>query len=133
MFSFLAIQCLEGWRRVIQAMRRLVSTMSDDLVNLDFSNAYNITRRDVVLPTAATKMPELYRFVHSLLACSSNLAYGIHVIEKADGSQQGDPLSGLELCETIHLTLSRGASRTKLNYVDDFNLNGKSGRCSKER
>ena len=70
-------------------------------------------------------MPELYRFVHSSLACSPKLIYGTYIIESAEGSQQGDSLSGLEFCETVHPTLSEGSSRTKLGFVDDFNLEGK--------
>ena len=50
------------------------------------------------------------------------LIYGNYIIESAKGSQQGDPLSGLEFCETVHPTLSQGSSRTKLGSVDDFNL-----------
>ena len=56
-----------GAKAAIHAMRCCVSTMPDDhvLVKLDFSNAYNTVRRDAVLWTvAATKLPELYRFVH---------------------------------------------------------------------
>ena len=115
-------------------MRRRVSTMPDDhvLVKLDFSNAYNIIRRDAVLQTVAAKMPELYRFVHSWLACSPKLIYGTCIIESVEGSQQGDPLSGLEFCKTVHPTLSEGSSRTKLRFVDDFNLEGKVSNLAKD-
>ena len=60
--------------------------------NLDFSNTYNTVRMDAILETVAAKMPELYHFVHSSLACGPKLIYGIYIIESAEGSQQGDPL-----------------------------------------
>ena len=49
-----------------------------------------------------------------------------------EGSQQGDPLSGLEFFETVHPTLSEGSSRTKLGFVDDFNLEGKVSNVAKD-
>ena len=108
--------------------------MPDDhvLVKLDLSNAYNTVRRDAVLETVATKMPDLYRFVRSSLACSSKLIYGTCIIESAEGSQQGDPLSGLEFCETVHPTLSEGSSRINLGFVDDFNLEGRVSNVAKD-
>ena len=77
-------------------------------------------------------MPELYRFVHSSLACSTRLINGTYIIESAEGSQRGDPLSGLEFCETVHPTLSEGSSRTKLGFVDDCNLEGKVSNVAKD-
>ena len=72
-------------------------------------------------------MPELYPFTHSSLACACcpKLTYGTYIIESAEGSQQGDPLSGLQFCEMVHPTLSEGTAHTKLRFVDDFNLEGK--------
>ena len=48
-----------------------------------------------------------------------------HTIESAEGSQQEDCLSGLEFCDTVHPTLAERTSKTKLDYMDDFNLEGK--------
>ena len=107
----MGVEVSGGAEAAIHAMRCLVSTMPDDhvLVKLDFSNTYNTVRRDAVFETVAAKMPELHRFVHSSLACSPKLIYGTYIIESAKGSQQGDPLSGLEFCETVHPTLSEGS------------------------
>ena len=60
------------------------------------------------------------------------LIYGTYIIESAEGSQQGDPLNGLEFCETVHPTVSEGSSRTKLGFVDDFNLEGKISNVAKD-
>ena len=78
-----------------------------------------------MLESVADKMPELYRFTHASLACSPKLIYNTYTIESAEGSQQGDPLSGLEFCEAVYPTLSEGSARTKLGYVDDVNLDRK--------
>ena len=56
---------------------------------------------------------------------NNNLIYNTYTIESAEGSQQGDPLSGLEFCEAVHPTLSELSARTKLSYVDAFILEGK--------
>ena len=72
--------------------------MPDDhvLVKLDFTNAFNTVRRDLILTTTADKSPELYRFVHASLTCNPKLTFGNETIISAQGSQQGDPLSSLE-------------------------------------
>ena len=77
-------------------------------------------------------MPELCRFVHSSLVCSPQLIYGTYIIESAEGSQQGDQLSGLEFCEMVHPTLSEGSSRTKLGFVDNFNMERKVSNVAKD-
>ena len=51
--------------------------------------------------------------------------HSTYAIESAERSQRGDPLNSLEFCEAVHPTLSGGSARTKLGYVNDFNLEGK--------
>ena len=60
------------------------------------------------------------------------LTYGTYIIESEECSQQGNPLSGLQFCETVHPTLSGGTARTKLGFVDDFNLEGKISDAAKD-
>ena len=116
-----------GAEAAIHAMRRLVTDLPDDhvVVKLDFFKCVQHHRRDTVLDTVADKMPELYRFIHASLSGSPKLSYSIYIIESANGSQQGEPLSGLEFCHAVHSTLEESASRTKLGYVDDLNLERK--------
>ena len=63
-----------GAEAAVHAIRRLVNHTPDDhvLVKLDFTNAFNTVRRDLILISTADKTPELYYFVHASLACSSN-------------------------------------------------------------
>ena len=101
----------EGAEASVHATRRLLSNLQDNhvFVKLDFSNTFNSVRRDTILTTVADKIPKLYRFVHDSLDCNpklvskliSTLVYGDNVIISAEGSQQGDHLSRLELCESV--------------------------------
>ena len=80
------------------AVCRFAEHLPDDqeIVKLNFSNAFNSVRRDTILISVLDKMPELYRFVHASLHCSTNLSYGVDITVFAEGSQQGDPLSSME-------------------------------------
>ena len=60
----------------------------------------------------AEKIPELYRFVYDSLKSSTYLTYGDDIVISAEGSQQGDPLSGLEFSEAIQPTLLEHEART---------------------
>ena len=105
-----------GAEAAINAIRRLVTNLPDHhvVIKLDFSSAYYTIRRDTVLDTVADKLPELYRFIHAPLSGSPKFSYHTYIIESAEGSQQVDPLSGLEFCDAIHPTLEESSSRTKL-------------------
>ena len=96
-----------GTETVLDATRRLMSSPPDNhvFVKLDFLNAFNSVRRDTMIANDAVKMPELYRFVKDSLEFNPMLIYGNDIIISAQGSQQGDPLSGLEFCESIQPTI----------------------------
>ena len=116
-----------GAEAAVNSVRRLVNHMPDDnvLIKLDFTNALNTVRKDLILVSTADKTPELYRFVHATLACSPKIAYGNETIISDEGSQQGDPLSSLEYCDPAQPTLLSTTSRTKLGFVDDTSLEEK--------
>ena len=52
------------------------------------------------------------------------LIYGDDIIISAEVSQQGDPLSGLEFCESIQPSLLETEARTAMAFVNDINLEG---------
>ena len=54
------------------------------------------------------------------------------IIISAEGSQQGDPLSGLEFCEFIQPTLSETEVRTAMGFVDHINLEGELSSVARE-
>jgi len=51
----------------VHAARRLVSNLpaSHVVIKLDFLNAFNCVRRDLILDSIATNIPEIYRLVYS--------------------------------------------------------------------
>ena len=115
-----------GAEAIIHATRRLMLSLPDNhvFVKLDFSNAFNSVRRDTILANVAVRMPKLYQIVKESLDCNPMLIYGDDIIISAEGSQHGDPLTGLESCEFIQLTLLETAVRTTMGFVDDINLEG---------
>jgi len=46
------------------------------IVKLDFSNAFNCIRRDLILEAIAARSPETYSLVHSTYSCEPILAFG---------------------------------------------------------
>ena len=72
----------------------------------------------------AEKIPKLYRFVYDSLERSTYLTYGDDMVISAEGSQQGDPLSELDFCESIQPTLLEHEARTIMGFVDDIDSEG---------
>ena len=55
---------------------------------------------------------------------SSKLTYGDDINISAARTQQRDPMSGLEFCESIQPTLLDSEARTEMGIVDDINSEG---------
>jgi hypothetical protein len=115
-----------GAEAIVHAARRLVTHLPDNhvIVKLDFTNAFNTVRRDLILDTVAEKIPQLYRFVHATYSCEAKLAYGSHTILSREGTQQGDPIAALEFCEAIQKLLLQLQANTRFGYMDDLTLSG---------
>ena len=92
-----------GAEAAVHIPRRLLNNLPDDhvLVKLDFKNAFNSIRRDLILQSVAENIPEIYRFVHASLDCNSKLAFSTYTILSREGCQQGDPLGSPVFCEAI--------------------------------
>jgi len=93
-----------GAEAAVHGARRLVSNLPAGhvVVKLDFCNAFNCVRRDLILDSIATNIPEIYRLVYSVFSCEPVLTFGSHEILSSEGAHQGDPLGSLEFCEAIH-------------------------------
>lgn len=115
-----------GAEAAVHATRRFMQNPPADhvLVKLDFSNAFNCVRRDVILEAIAAKTPEIYRLVHAAYSCDPILVYGDHQLRSREGAQQGDPLGPLEFCEAIHPLLVSLLSILKIGFMDDITLAG---------
>ena len=105
-------------------MRRYVEVLpaGHAIVKLDFSNAFNSIRRDLLLDTMAKNIPELYRFTLAKYSCEPTLVYGAHTIPSRVGSQQGYHLSSLEFCEAIQPVLDDFDSELDIGFMDDLSL-----------
>ena len=87
-------------------------------------DAFNSVRRNTILESTAQNMPELYKIGLASHPCEAKLMFGEHFVLSCDGFQKGDPLSAVEFCDAIHLTIQKCEARTKLGYMDEFKLEG---------
>jgi hypothetical protein len=122
----LGVGVSSGCEAAIHATRRFITHMPADyvVVKLDFANAFNSIRRDVILQAIAKILPDIYRFCHLAFQQSSILQYGQHAIESQEGVQQGDPLGPLLFCLAAQPLLTSTSSILTLGYMDDFTLGG---------
>ena len=88
----------------IHATRRYAKQLPDNhvIVKLDFNNAFNSVRRDLVLDLMADKTPEFCRFVYASSSRDPILTFVNQQIGSREGFQQGDPLTSLAFCDTVH-------------------------------
>ena len=98
---------------------------------LDFTNAFNAVRRDLILVTTADELPELDRYGHASLECSRTQTYGNEIIS-VESSQLGDPHSSLEYCDAAQPILLATSSSTMSGFVDDTNLEGRISQVSND-
>ena len=93
------------------------------ILKLDFKNAFNTCRRDVIFDTLRTFAPSTRRYATAALS-TTHLIFGDQLIDSASGAQQGDPLGPLFFCAALFRSgfhelpnaLSRGA------YLDDITV-----------
>ena len=67
------------------------------ILKLDFQNAFNSIRRDVIFKEVLVKVPKVYPLAYSAYRFPFFLFYGNSNILSAEGVQQGDPLGPLLL------------------------------------
>ena len=113
-----------GTEAAIHATRRYICQLPSGhaFIKLDFRNAFNTLRRDLLLDTVARNTPALYRFTLATYECDPTLVYGSHTIPSREGSQQGDPLSSLEFYESIQPILNELDSDLEIGFIDDLSM-----------
>ena len=93
-----------GAEAAVHAARSYLSNLHDGhvIIKLDFRNAFNSIRRDLMLHSVLAKAPELLPLAYCSYHHSSLLFFGEFTIPSAEGVQQGDPLGPLLFCLSIH-------------------------------
>ena len=115
-----------GAEVAVHATRRYLQSLPFNhiFVKIDFSNAFNSVRRDVILEAVQRHIPELLPYASSCYSEPSSLTFGGHRIASETGAQQGDPLGPLYFCLAVHDLLTSMQSELALGYLDDFSLGG---------
>ena len=115
-----------GAEAAVHAARHFISTAADETVflKLDFANAVNTLRRDVIADALLKNAPELYAFYCACYENSSLLFYGENLIDSSEGFQQGDPRASLGFCRCLQPILTQLKSPFKPCYLDDVSEGG---------
>ena len=94
------------------------------LLKIDFRNAFNTVRRDVILEAVARHFPELLEYAVSAYGAGGDLRFGCFTVPSLEGAQQGDPLGPLLFCLAVHELLSALKSELAFGYLDDTAIGG---------
>src|SRR5215204_3640269 len=94
------------------------------LIKLDFKNAFNSLRRDVMLKEISDKLPLMYPMAYQMYRNGSILFWGNERLHSCNGVQQGDPCGPAFFCLTIQKLPSSLDSDFKPWYLDDGTLGG---------
>ena len=115
-----------GAKAAIHSARRYIDSLCGGkfLIKLDFSNAFNTLRRDVMLEAVLREILEIFNFCRLSYAENSTLLFNEFKISSEEGPQQGDPLGPLLFALTIHPILQSLVSEFKTGYLDDVAAGG---------
>ncbi|KAL0211113.1 hypothetical protein P9112_009411 [Eukaryota sp. TZLM1-RC] len=98
------------------------------IFNLDFKNAFNSVKREVIFEVIKSDFPELSSFFYHCYGKESDLIFNSFGLKSSSGVKQGDPLGPLLFCLAIHKTLNiikqKYPSIKIVAYMDDISLIG---------
>ena len=122
----LGVCTARGCEIAVHTLRKWIESPSVQdkvLIKIDFANAFNSIRRDVVLQRVKSHTPQIYKFIHQCYAQQTHLSFGDEgVILSQEGVQQGDPC-GPFLFSLAILDLSKQmVSPGNIWYLDDSTL-----------
>jgi hypothetical protein len=138
-----------GAEAIMHTVRRLITHHLDAAISLDwallqvdFSNAFNLVRRDVFCQSTLEQFPTLGPWVTWCYDSPSHLFYeGEIVCDSARGVQQGDPLGSLLYCHVLrHVSLGIAdifataeptAAALNSSYLDDGEIGHTLGTLSR--
>ena len=92
------------------------------VIKLDFSNAFNCIRWDLILDSIAANISEIYRLVYCAYLCEPVLSFGGHEVLSSKGAQQGDPYGLWSSVRQFIQFLLKLYSTVKMGFMDDVTL-----------
>lgn len=114
----------KGAEAIVHTVRnRLLTNFENNnpffMLKVDFKNAFNTIRRDVVLCEIKKQALCLFPFMWQLYSSSTNLFYGDQIIASTEGMQQGDPMGPLGFSLAINGLITKLKSDLNSWYLDD--------------
>ena len=91
-------------------------------MKIDFKNAFNSIRRDVVLKEIQKQLPSIYPIVWQAYSSNSILFYGNSFLSSQEGVQQEDPLGPFLFSLAIQNLNNQCKSELNIWYLDDGTL-----------
>ncbi|XP_055352279.1 uncharacterized protein LOC129598413 [Paramacrobiotus metropolitanus] len=118
-----------GAEAAVHAVRSFINDEHDALrvlFKIDYRNAFNTVRRDVMLQSVLEHFPEYYPFVLSAYGAPSTLSCNgsEEDLSSATGIQQGDPMGPLLYCLVALLFCISLSSKLRVFFLDDGALGG---------
>ena len=105
----LDLGCTSGCKVAVHAKRRFMFNMPANFViaKLDFSNAFNSLREDLMLSVLAENTHDIYKFCHISYYCNkpTHLKLSGLTILSWKGAKQDNRLGPLLFCFSIHSLL----------------------------
>lgn len=94
------------------------------MMKVDFSNAFNTIRRDVVLSEVKNSLQKLFPIMWQMYSTNTSLFYEDNVIQSEEGMQQGDPMGPIGFSLAIQKVIRSLGSDVNCWYLDDGCLIG---------
>lgn len=116
-----------GAEAAVHAVRTFIKPESElkAVVKLDFCNAFNSVRRDLLLRTIREKSPDLFPMIWQCYRHPTILSWSDeHTISSVSGVQQGDPLGPAVFSLAIANLVNEMMSPLNVWYLDDATLGG---------
>ncbi|XP_055329609.1 uncharacterized protein LOC129582190 [Paramacrobiotus metropolitanus] len=118
-----------GAEAAVHAVRSFIHEEHDGLrvlFKIDYRNAFNTVRRDIMLQSVLEHFPEYYPFVLSAYGAPSVLSCcgSDEDLSSATGIQQGDPMGPLLYCLVSLLLCISLLSKLRVFFLDDGALGG---------
>ena len=137
---FAPIQFAGGLSRgvecAIHAVKMALGKNPDNvLCSVDISNAFNEGLRQPMLKGVRDQFPEVYPWMRYMYSAPTPLRLdGARMMDSASGQRQGDALSMLAFCESLHPILMACMAACPLvdivAYADDVKIVGRREACS---